>query len=92
MTGWPGIQIEVADEWVTLEIATCPELAEQDLVARLARLINAVCADTGWACVYGETGVTADAGGCVHDAARASARWGEQVRDLLADNREVDVD
>jgi hypothetical protein len=80
--GWPGVDIRIADDWFEFEIATWQELAEPGPVARLTRLIAAVCEETGWSCVDGERNLVVGPAEGVAFATRRAAEWGRRVADL----------
>lgn len=45
--GLPGIQVELGDEWATLEIATWPQLADPIMVERTSRLLTVIARRQG---------------------------------------------
>jgi len=77
--GWPGVQIELADEWVSVEIATWPELTEPGPVHRLTRIVQALCDETGWALVDCEQNAVVEPTEGIAHATERSAEWGRRV-------------
>ena len=78
--GFPGVQISIGDDWASFEVATWPELAEPANVARLTRLVEIVCARTGWVCVGEYNEVFATPRLAVESATATAKGWGKAVR------------
>jgi hypothetical protein len=75
LAGWPGVSIELADDWAWLEVAAWDELASADMQSRLARILRAIADDTGWALVDAERGTAGTADALAKRALEVAAAW-----------------
>lgn len=77
--GFPGVQISIGDDWASFEVATWAELAQPANVARVTRLVEIVCARTGWVCVGEYDEIFATPRLAVESATATAKGWGEAV-------------
>jgi hypothetical protein len=78
LTGWPGVQISLDDDWVTIEVATWPELNQPDVAERLVRVCDSIVEETGWS-VVDENSTMASPRESVQKALATAAEWGRRV-------------
>lgn len=77
--GWPGVAIEIADDWASVEVAAWPDLDTEPVKARIARILTIISQATGWSIVDAERGDIGDAYALVDRAVGAAATWGRTV-------------